>query len=72
MPTDLDEASNRVPDQPRRAQVRTMTRRIHHYQLAVIAPGRNAIVNRREGDSVNLDRSELITEDRKYRLTQSE
>jgi len=45
---------------------------VHHYQSTVIATGRYVIVNRREGNSMNLDRSELITEVRKCKQTQSE
>ena len=45
---------------------------IHHYQSTVIATRRYAIVNRREDNSMNLDRSELTTEVRKCKLTQSE
>jgi len=45
---------------------------IHHYQSTVVATGRYAIVNRRESDSMNLDRNELIIEVRKCKLTQSE
>ena len=45
---------------------------IHHDQSAIIATGCYAIVDRRERNSVNLDKVELIIEVRKCKLTQSE
>jgi hypothetical protein len=45
---------------------------IHHDQLAIITTRRYVIVNRREGNGMNLDGSELINEVRKCKLTQSE